>query len=402
MHSIGKKVFALTLALLLVCGLSSAAMAFTFTGPGGSQTDVIDVPPTDLLPDTETVALDDVGISIWAEDYVAIRQDEDGFVYVFTESDDAIPYVIVGVYEDVYDDVAAAFTDYISSFYDDLTTAGPAQTVTLGGKNFTRVDYRYTVSGYTVEDTRLFVEFGGNTYMFGAKEVPALDMLVGEGYLEHIAASFAPLAGGYDDYALHVDSETSVEAPASAAPFGTMGADLVTGTEDLPVEPPQGAPVESIPDEDFAGSITFTEDVANYDGVWVPFEDGFQLYLPADWSVYELSQEEREAGALYVAFDGSVEGQNPYIEVDWAYSEGLSTLEDLEDIIREASFQVDDRVLLNGIPCVTFSSEEEDITGLIFYHLIGEDDFMFSLNAGNFSADVDTLAAILCSLSPVG
>ena len=34
------------------------------------------------------------------------------------------------------------------------------------------------------------------------------------------------------------------------------------------------------------GSITFSQDTVGYAGTWVPFEDGFQLYLPSDWDVY--------------------------------------------------------------------------------------------------------------------
>ena len=53
------------------------------------------------------------------------------------------------------------------------------------------------------------------------------------------------------------------------------------------------------------GSITFSQDTVGYAGTWVPFEDGFKLYLPNDWDVYELSDEQTKQGVLFAAGDTS-------------------------------------------------------------------------------------------------
>ena len=44
------------------------------------------------------------------------------------------------------------------------------------------------------------------------------------------------------------------------------------------------------------GSITFSQDTVGYAGTWVPFEDGFQLYLPSDWDVYNVTEEQSQQG----------------------------------------------------------------------------------------------------------
>ena len=62
-------------------------------------------------------------------------------------------------------------------------------------------------------------------------------------------------------------------------------------------------------------SIVFAQEKAGYKGVWVPFDDGFQLYLPADWNTYELSEEEINQGLLYAAGDTSGSDTAPAVSV---------------------------------------------------------------------------------------
>ena len=37
-----------------------------------------------------------------------------------------------------------------------------------------------------------------------------------------------------------------------------------------------------------------------YDGTWVPFEAGFDLYLPTDWNVLEISEENAKNGMIFL------------------------------------------------------------------------------------------------------
>ena len=38
-----------------------------------------------------------------------------------------------------------------------------------------------------------------------------------------------------------------------------------------------------------------------YEGVWVKFEDGFEIYLPADWYEFECTEEMNAQGIFYMA-----------------------------------------------------------------------------------------------------
>ena len=65
-------------------------------GDIGTEIDKISVPET-MEVEGDVIALDDLGISVIASDYVALGE-SDGFVYIYTMENDSIPYVIVGKY----------------------------------------------------------------------------------------------------------------------------------------------------------------------------------------------------------------------------------------------------------------------------------------------------------------
>ena len=168
----------------------------------GSQTEETELAAGDLT------ALDDLGISIAVTEYQKISQ-TDGFVYIYTQEPDSIPYVILGKYEMEAEDFASQFTDYMQGEYSDLQIAEEESKVKLGERTFSKIQYSYGVSGYQVEDTRLFYAENGRTWMLGAKEIPELDMDTGD-TLEEAAKSMAYLAGGDSDYEQHVDADRSV------------------------------------------------------------------------------------------------------------------------------------------------------------------------------------------------
>lgn len=367
---------------------------------------------------SDVVALDDLGISIAPSDYVAIQQ-VDGFVYIYTQETDCIPYVIVGYYDMVAEDFASQFTQYMTESYEDLQVMSPEAAVTVGDREYTYIQYSYSVSGYTVRDSRLFLPENGRTYMFGAKEIPELSLYVGSN-LEEVAGSFAYLAGGDSDYAKHVDSTRSVVPDAQATvdniedtvgdiveeqssgdsniAGGTVGDNSGTaggsaggttsGTEDSDVS------------DSSAGysSITFSQDKANYEGTWVPFEDGFQLYLPSAWNTYELTEDQVNQGVLYLAGDASGADTAPAVSVVWAYSDGAETINDLATAIRQGGYQVDDLVSINGIPCVSYRLKDGDCSAIMFFHPTNK-DYVFCVTATQYTANVDMICSILTSLS---
>ncbi|MDO5423604.1 MAG: hypothetical protein Q4F41_07760 [Eubacteriales bacterium] len=360
----------------------------------------------------DLIALDDLGISVNLSDYTAICQ-EDGFVYAYMEEEGCIPYVIIGYYDMDTADFADQFTLYMSEGYSDLQVTSEANTVNLGGRSFTQIGYSYTVSGYIVRDIRLFTAENGKTYMFGAKEIPELSCYVGAA-LEQAAGSFAYLAGGDSDYERHVDSGRSVTGGAKAAADDVeqVLGDVI-GQETSETEAGSGGVAGTIgtvggvsgsagnkeeESEQTAGSIVFDETAAAYAGTWVPFQDGFQLYLPSDWNVYEVTEEQAQQGVLYLAGDSSKAEYAPAISVVWAYSDGAETLEDLAAVIRQGGYQVDDLVTINGIGCVAYRLEEEDCGAILFFHP-SDKQYVFCVTGTQYAENADTICSILASLS---
>ena len=320
-----KYLLSTVLATSLLFGSIIPVKAEIKLGELGEEANQIAASVAGVSYSSDVVALDDLGISVAPSDYVAIQQ-VDGFVYIYTQETDCIPYVIVGYYDMVAEDFASQFTQYMTESYENLQVMSPEAAVTVGDREYTYIQYSYSVSGYTVRDSRLFLPENGRTYMFGAKEIPELSLYVGSN-LEEVAGSFAYLAGGDSDYAKHVDSTRSVVSDAQATvdniedtvgdiveeqgsgdsnmAGGTVGDNSGTaggsaggttsGTEDSDVS------------DSSAGysSITFSQDKANYEGTWVPFEDGFQLYLPSAWNTYELTEDQVNQGVLYLAGDAS-------------------------------------------------------------------------------------------------
>lgn len=388
----------------------------------GKESSQITTPQALYSDSGDLIALDDLGISIAADGYTAIRQD-DGFVYIYTQDDGSIPYVIIGRYEMVSDDFADAFTAYMAGNYSDLRVAQEGYPLSIAGKAYTKIVYEYSVGGYTVQDTRLFSSSGNYTYMFGSKEVPSLAYYVGNGYLDQVAGSYAMLAGGDSDYENHVDSTRSVEGGGpSVADLGGFGTDVTFGgagndgnengnTTDEPGGAESGGglgtPVGdtgsvsgSNAGSSVTGTITFDESVADYNGVWVPFDDGFQLYLPSNWNTYIVSEEQQANGCLYQAGDASATtAYAPYIAVNYGATEGLTTLDEIADMLAQAGYTVDGLISVNGMECVSYSMPSNDLTGLIFFYPYSR-DYMFAVVAYNYSYNVDTQAAVLCSLSP--
>ena len=121
--------------------------------------------------------------------------------------------------------------------------------------------------------------------------------------------------------------------------------------------------------------------------------------MHSEWLSYELSDEQKQAGALFLAYDGSRTGNPPYIEVDFGSSEGCSTLDELAAVLTDAGYIVEDKISFNGIPCISYSKPADDMTGIMFSHP-QTTDYIMVVIAGQLSVDEDTLSCILCSLSP--
>ena len=333
----------------------------------------------------DAIALNDLGISVEADHYTTVRQDDDGFVYIYTIEDDSIPYVIIGQYNYTSDDFTDDFTEYMNEQYEDLKETS-RDSVTIDGLDFDRVTYEYTVSGYDVNDTRLFHAMNDSTYMFGAKEVPELDYVVDYDFLEDVAGSMKPLKDS--EYSTYVDSDHDITQKKEAEKKPKAGGmdDIKTGVSKE--DPKQG------------DRIRFSESMASWQGTWIPFEDGFKLYLPNTWNEFILTDEQKESGVLYQAGDArAVDGENaPYISVNYGPAPGIETMEDVREDMKKSGYYIEGIVNVNGIECLSYSYDDPNLSGMMFF-CPGSTDYVFAVVAYNYDDYEDILAPALCSIS---
>ena len=407
-------VSALLTAGMLFCNGTSVQAELNF-GELGSENNQIAAPAAGITASPEAVALDDLGISIVPGSYISIEQ-TDGFVYVYTQESGTIPYVIVGYYNITAEDFTNQFTQYMAQEYSDLQVTSQESMITLNDREFSGIVYSYNVGGYVVQDTRLFFAENGNTYMFGAKEIPELSYYVGS-TLEETAGSFAYPAGGDSDYTKHVDGTRSVTSDAAASdPIEDIESTVsdVLGQGGAGNDQSFGGTVGNIggvsssvedgqtdmgnTDSSQMGSITFSQENVSFAGTWVPFEDGFKLYLPNDWDVYELSDEQTKQGVLFAAGDTSGVQNPPGISVVWAYSDGAQSLEELAADLTKGGYQVDDLVSINGIPCISYRVEESDYSAIMFFHPTNK-QYLFCVTGAGYASNTDMICHILTSLS---
>ena len=410
-------VSALLTAGMLFCSGTSVQAELNF-GELGNENNRIAAPAAGITASSEAIALDDLGISIAPGSYISIEQ-TDGFVYVYTQESGTIPYVIVGCYNITAEDFTDQFTQYMAQEYSDLQVTSQESMITLNDREFSCIVYSYNVGGYVVQDTRLFFAENGNTYMFGAKEIPELSYYVGS-TLEETAGSFAYLAGGDSDYTKHVDSTRSVTSDAAAQdPIEDIESTVsdVLGQGGAGKDQASGGTVGNIggvsssvedgqtdtentenTDSSSMGSITFSQENVSFAGTWVPFEDGFKLYLPNDWDVYELSDEQTQQGVLFVAGDTSGVQNPPGISVVWVYSDGAQSLEELAADLTKGGYQVDDLVSINGIPCISYRVEESDYSAIMFFHPTNK-QYLFCVTGAGYASNTDMICHILTSLS---
>ena len=186
--------------------------------------------------------------------------------------------------------------------------------------------------------------------------------------------------------------------------------------EPEPIEEPAAEPeVEAIPETEAAPgtagdelrSIVYDEASAPYDGVWVTFDDGFQLLLPGEWLSYEITEEQSAAGLFFRAGnDGSdsVVGEVPMgVAVSYVEAGGLTTLDDLMRDFESVGFTNLEKLDLNGIPALFFIKPDEDYCGVAFYHAVYP-EYVMAIYATPIGEASDAVAAvndaILSSLKP--
>ena len=138
-----------------------------------------------------------------------------------------------------------------------------------------------------------------------------------------------------------------------------------------------------------------------YEGAWFSTGLGFDMYLPADWEVAELTDDMVEAGVAFVA-GNEEDGANTVITYTQVPEEAGDY--DMDALGEEIAAANTTAVYadLNGIPAVIFENEESEVDG---FAMLAEGGYVIS---GVISAPADVEFAdydpffqnIIMSISP--
>ena len=145
------------------------------------------------------------------------------------------------------------------------------------------------------------------------------------------------------------------------------------------------------------GVAVAEETVYPYEGAWVTFEDGFAVYLPADWVEVEVQDEWLEAGIFYVA--ASPDGART-VQIAWAETE-VTTYEELQAAM--ATVYPDATIVQNeaGIQFVTYENAENDVATLIALDATKNGMYLFNFTPASDEDFAAIALAIAGSLTNV-
>ena len=102
---------------------------------------------------------------------------------------------------------------------------------------------------------------------------------------------------------------------------------------------------------------------ALFEGTWVQFEGGFELYRPADWVEFEVTEAEKTQGIIYTA--GS-EDETRLMQLGWFALPQTVTIDQMQAVLMQ-SFVLVEKVSVNGIELLC--AGDGDIDSLMFIAL---------------------------------
>lgn len=106
--------------------------------------------------------------------------------------------------------------------------------------------------------------------------------------------------------------------------------------------------------------LVFDETTAAYQGAWIPFKNGFQLYLPTDWNVLEVSEEDANQGvmAVFASPDSTAKLAVTYGDITEADNAAMVAS------LQAAGMKEVSEVIINGITVVCYTAADDSSTGV--------------------------------------
>lgn len=138
------------------------------------------------------------------------------------------------------------------------------------------------------------------------------------------------------------------------------------------------------------GALQTIDDM--YEGVWVQFEDGFEIYLPADWYEIETTEEWHAKGIFYAA---GTEDLSRVCTLAWQPLEAEYTIEqvhaELVAVYPDASL-----VNVNGVGLVAYVDAENNLMTCIALDAAEPGYYMFAFSPAD-DVEFQTLASLIAS-----
>ncbi len=131
-----------------------------------------------------------------------------------------------------------------------------------------------------------------------------------------------------------------------------------------------------------------------FEGVWVQFEDGFEIYLPAEWLEVEVTEEMLLNGIFYAAINP--EGTQ-LVQIGWEGLEAEPDLAALAEAMKETcpDAQV---IVINGIEMLMYTEVETDTLTLAARDAAEPGLYLFGLTPASDPDFVEVGTAIACSI----
>ena len=142
-------------------------------------------------------------------------------------------------------------------------------------------------------------------------------------------------------------------------------------------------------------SIAVAEEIAIedlYDGSWVQFEDGFEIYLPNDWYSFECTEEMNAQGIFYVA---GTEDMSYSCTLAWKALEAELSIEELQ--AQMVQVYPDAQVVeVNDVALITYVDAANNLLNCVAMDATEPGFYLFAFSPAD-DADFQLVASAIAS-----
>ena len=142
-------------------------------------------------------------------------------------------------------------------------------------------------------------------------------------------------------------------------------------------------------------SIAVAEEVAIedlYDGSWVQFEDGFEIYLPNDWYSFECTEEMNAQGIFYVA---GTEDMSYSCTLAWKALDAEISIEDLQAQMVQ-TYPDAEVVEVNGVALIAYVDSANNLLNCVAMDAAEPGFYLFAFSPAD-DADFQMVASAIAS-----